>query len=66
MLAFIKKVLGFGPAVEETTPYKVEAPVAPQITDAVTQAPAKKPRAKKAADAKPTVKKTTTRKPKAK
>lgn len=68
MLAFIKKVLGFGPEVTEAAPYKVEAPavVDPQITDAVTQAPAKNPRAKKAPAARKSLAKTrTARKPKA-
>lgn len=50
---------------KEEAPYKVEAPVETQITDAVTQeAPAKKPRAKKAPAAKKTAAKKTTKKSK--
>lgn len=40
MFGFIKKLFGAKPA-EPVAPYKVEAPVSPQITDAVTQSDVK-------------------------
>jgi len=57
MLNFIKKIFGGNPA-EVEAPYKVETPVAPTLEPAAKEKPA--PKAKK-----PTVKKVTTRKPRA-
>ena len=56
MLEFFKKLFGAKPA-EKPAPYKVEAP---KLPEAVVEAPTKAPKAKK-----PSVKKATTRKPKA-
>ncbi len=59
MFGFIKKMLGLDQAEPKVieAPYKVEAPVDSQITDAVTQAPA--------AETKPAAKVKKPRKPRA-